>query len=109
MWQGKYLMGYVKFRVYVPPESIGEMREAVRPVIAKSDKYMGAMSWYPVKSAWTTLPGASPYNGTVGEETVADEYILEFRVEERDKDKALDIIMKAHPYEEPGIDILPML
>ena len=64
-------MSYVKFRVYVPPENLEQMRDAVRPVIAKSDKYMGAMTWYPVKSAWTTLPGAKPCNGTVGEETVA--------------------------------------
>lgn len=102
-------MRYLKFRVYVPPESLEIMRDTVRSVIAKSDKYMGAMSWFPVKSAWTTLPGASPYNGVEGEETIADEYILEFRVDVRDKERALKAIIKAHPYEEPGIDILPMI
>lgn len=84
-------------------------REAVKPIIAKSDKYTGAMIWYPVKSAWTTLLGGKPYNGTAGEEAIADEYVLEFRINEEDKDNVINIITKVHPYEEPGIDILPML
>lgn len=102
-------MGYYKFRVYLPLESLEAMREAVKPIIAKSDKYWSAMTWYPVKSAWSTLPGANPYNGTEGEETIADEYILEFRVEKADKKEAIDIILNAHPYEEPGIDIMELI
>lgn len=102
-------MGYYKFRVHLPSENLEVMREAVKPIIAKSDKYIGAMTWYPVKSAWTTLPGANPYNGIEEEETIADEYILEFRVEKADKDMVMEIILGAHPYEEPGIDIMELI
>ena len=102
-------MKYIKVQVNVPPESLEKLREAVKPYIAKSDKYMGAMTWWPVKGAWTTLSGANPYNGKPGIETIADEVILEFRIEESEKNRIVEVIKENHPYEECVISLIPML
>ena len=102
-------MKFIKVQVNVPHESLEKIREAVKSYIVKSDKYMGAMTWWPVKGAWTTLSGANPYNGKPGIETIADEVILEFRIVEADKDKVVTVIKENHPYEECVISLIPML
>lgn len=63
----------------------------------------------PVTSTWRTLKGSNPYNGTVGEITTAEEVRIEFAIHSADLKKVIEKIISIHPYEEPGIDILPMI
>lgn len=70
--------------------------------------YSRAFCYWPVKGTWRTLEGSSPYNGTVGEITIADEVRVEFAVHPDDLEKAVSTIRDIHPYEEPAIDVIPM-
>ena len=48
-------------------------------------------------------------DGRIGEVTVAEEVRLEFAVLEGDLGAAVDAVRRAHPYEEPAIDVIPMI
>lgn len=55
------------------------------------------------------LPGARPFTGTVGRREYADETRIEVLLRKPDLDEALSALMAAHPYEEPALDIYPLL
>lgn len=84
-------------------DSINDNMESLYPL------YDRTFNYWPVKGTWRPLPGATPYNGTVGRIVLADEMRLEFTVKEKDLEKVLMIIKDVHPYEEPVIDIIPMV
>src|SRR5574344_1319229 len=95
-----------KVFVFVPVESLDIIVEALRKGdINQLGNYKNCMSWRNVKSTWTSLDEATPYNGTPGQTTEAEEYELEFLCEERDLERAIAIIHKNHPYETAEIDI----
>ena len=71
--------------------------------------YDHVFSWWPVRGCWRALEGSEPYNGRVGEITYADEFRLEFAVREGELGNAVEAIRRAHPYEEPAIDVIPMV
>ena len=98
-----------KIQVYLPLESLYPIREAIEKAGGgRIGNYGGCMSWWAVRSSWLTLPGANPYNGTVGERTEAEEYILQCRVDEAHLDAVVSAIKKAHPYDEPVVDIVKL-
>ena len=71
--------------------------------------YDHVFSWWPAKGCWRPLEGSSPYDGEVGKITVADEFRLEFAVKGRDLAGAVEAVRRAHPYEEPAIDVIPLI
>ena len=96
-----------KIQVYLPPESLRKIRKAVEQAGGgKIGNYEGCMSWWKVRSSWITMDGAHPYNGKAGERTEAEEYILQCRVDEAQVDEVISAIKKAHPYEEPVVDVV---
>ncbi len=99
-----------KVGVNIPPEflqtlmdSINDNMESLYPL------YDRTFNYWSVKGTWRPLPGSSPYNGTVGKIVLADEMRLEFTVREKDLRNVLDVIKDVHPYEEPVIDVMPMI
>ncbi len=98
-----------KIQVYLPLESMESIRAAIEGAGGgRIGNYGGCMSWWQVHSSWITLPGAHPYNGVVGERTEADEYVLQCRVDETHLSAVLSAIKKAHPYDEPVIDVVKL-
>ncbi len=71
--------------------------------------YRRSFCYWPVKGTWTTMEGARPYNGRIGEATVADEVRLRFVCREEDLPAVLKKIDEVHPYEEPAVDVMPQV
>ena len=61
------------------------------------------------KGTWRPLEGSEPFIGKAGEITVEDELRIDFAVRREDLKKVVLAIRKVHPYEEPAIDIIPMV
>lgn len=98
-----------KIQVYIPLESVDTIREVITQAGGgRIGNYAGCMSWWQVHSSWTSLPGAHPYDGAVGETTETDEYILQCRVDDAHLSTVLSAIREAHPYEEPVIDVVKL-
>jgi len=99
-----------KIGVNIPAEYLEEMMDSVNgfmePIYPNYDR---VFMYWPVKGTWRPLPGADPFNGTVGKIELADEIRVEFAVKEKDLEKVVGKIAEVHPYEEPAIDVIPMV
>ena len=102
----------VKIVVMIPRENTQEVRDAICNVGAgtiEKSNYSCCTSC--VKSIGTFIPNdnANPYIGEPNKLEIVEEDRLEFICE---VDKVKNIISKlkeVHPYEEPAIDIIPLL
>ena len=99
-----------KICVCVPEEFLEKMMDSVNDVIGSVfPGYDRAFSYSRVKGTWRPLKGSKPFKGRIGEIETADEIRLEFVVRGSDLKDVLNIIADVHPYEEPAIDVIPML
>lgn len=101
---------FVKIVVYVSSFHADKIRSALAAAgCGHIGKY--AFCSFSVKGVgrFKPLKGANPFFGKVGKiEKVAEERIETICPKSKLK-KALAIIKKAHPYEEPAIDVYPLL
>ena len=100
----------VKITVTVPPENVDEVRDAV----CKSGA--GIIGNYTYCSISTEVVGtfkpnsdANPYVGEKEKLEFVNEKKLEFRCEFLKVKNVLKVIREVHPYEEPAIDIVPLI
>ena len=98
-----------KVATFVPLADAGRVREAM------SEAGAGRLGDYS-HCTWETegdgrfmaQAGANPYVGEVGELHIEKEVRIEAIARGEDLEKVVGAIRKAHPYEEPAIDTLPM-
>lgn len=62
-----------------------------------------------LEGSWRPLPGASPYAGQVGQISRGTEAKLEFNCPRERAAEAIRLIRGAHPYEEPLLNVVPLL
>ena len=99
-----------KIGVNIPEEFLQRLMDSVTEVMEPLyPNYDRTFMYWPVKGTWRPLPGAKPYNGTVGKIEVADEMRVEFAVKKKDVEQVIKRIVEIHPYEEPAIDVIPMV
>ena len=100
----------VKIFVTIPLENVAEVREAV---CLAGAGFIGNYSFctYSVKGVGSFKPNnnANPYIGTKNEIEFVEEEKLEFVCNVENVKNVLIALRKVHPYEEPGIDIVPLL
>lgn len=103
-------MTFVKLVVFVPTSHADRIRQVL------ADSGCGHLGNYDrcsfsVKGTgrFRPLKGAKPFLGTQGRaEKVAEERI-ETICQKKDLKRVLAAVKKAHPYEEPAVDIYPLL
>ena len=100
----------VKMFVTIPPENVDEVRKAV------CDAGAGIIGNYTyctssTKSIGTFIPNdnANPYIGENNKLEFVEEEKLEFVCDINQVSKVLSKLREAHPYEEPAIDIVPLI
>ena len=99
-----------KIAVNIPPDHLDvlmdEVNTSIDPVYPGYDR---TFSYWKVTGTWRPLPGSDPYLGETGRIEVADEVRVEFAVREKDLRNAVEAVRRVHPYEEPAIDVIPMI
>ncbi|MBO4503087.1 MAG: hypothetical protein J5707_05520, partial [Candidatus Methanomethylophilus sp.] len=76
--------------VNVPASHLEILMDAIDSVMEPLyPGYRRSFCYWPVKGTWKTMEGANPYNGKVGEITVADELRLKFVCRKEDVEKVL--------------------
>jgi len=99
---------HYKIKVTVPLESADSVRDALGSAGAgRFNKYDHCSFMYPVKGRFRPLEGASPAIGSVGNVEEVDEMCIECICHKDIIEEVVVALKKAHPYEEPAIDILP--
>ena len=101
---------YCKLEVFLPETHI----ESLKNVLFESDaghigKYDRCLSYSKVISTWRPLEGTDPYIGTAGEMSEEEEMKIEVTVETERLQDIIPKIKTVHPYEEPVINIIPLI
>ena len=100
----------VKIVVTIPPENTDEVRQAICNAGAG---IIGEYSYCSscTKSIGTFIPNdkANPFIGENNKLEILEEDKLEVVCELDKAKKVIDELRKVHPYEEPAIDIIPLI
>ncbi|QED46592.1 hypothetical protein [Cytobacillus dafuensis] len=103
-------INHVKVEVLLPEEYIEELRNKLNDIgVLTVGKYDNVISYSIVHGYWRPLDDSKPFNGTVGEISFGTECKMEFRCSYKNIDEVVNIIKSVHPYEEPIINIIPLL
>ena len=96
--------------VFVPPEALAAVRDAVFAAGAGRIGGYERCSWFAEGTGtFRPLAGASPTVGEVGEEEHVAEMRLETVFPAERHDEVVAALRAAHPYEEPAFDVYPLL
>ncbi|MFY9494175.1 MAG: cytochrome C biogenesis protein [Limnochordia bacterium] len=105
-------MDYIhcKLEVFVPKEYVGKIVAALGEIgVGKIGNYDHCFSTSEVTGYWRPLAGAESFLGELGTLSSAPEVKLETRLEATLVDLAVETIERVHPYEEPVINVFPLL
>ena len=101
---------YYKLEIFIPETHFRALQKALQEADAGHiGNYDSCLSYSRVTGTWRPLAGTKPFIGTEGE--VSEE--PELKVEVMIRAEILDTVMRAvkavHPYEEPVINLIPLL
>lgn len=102
---------FIKIRVTVP---VGEATEKVRQAMGEAGagvqgNYDNCSLSFPVVGRFRPLAGANPAIGAIGKPEEVQEEMIEMLCHKDKVEAVIAALKKAHPYEEPAIDIVPRL
>jgi hypothetical protein len=99
-----------KLVVFVPPDALDAVRDAVFAAGAGRIGDYDRCSWY-TEGTGTFYGGKStdPSVGEKGREERVPELRLETVFPEERQDEVVAALRRAHPYEEPAFDVYPLL
>ncbi|WP_173435207.1 cytochrome C biogenesis protein [Selenomonas ruminantium] len=100
----------LKLEIFVPEAHLSVLRSALQSVGAgRMGNYDSCMAYSRVMGAWRPLPGSHPYLGAEGEVSEAEEIKVEVNILAGDLERTLNAIYRVHPYEEPLVNVIPIL
>lgn len=103
-------MQVCKLEIFIPKTHLSQLQSTLQKVDAGHiGNYDSCLSYSEVTGAWRPLDNAHPYSGKLNEISEEKELKIEVRVEIKNLDKTIKAIKEVHPYEEPVINIIPLL
>lgn len=100
----------VKLEIFVPQEHVEKVRDALAEVgVGVIGNYDHCFAISQVQGSFRPLEGANPFDGKVGEITHSVESKIEVNCRRELVKEALAAIRRSHPYEEPLINIFPLV
>lgn len=100
----------IKLRVVVPENATEKVRLAMGQAGAgKIGNYEYCAFVYPVKGYFRPLSGAKPAIGEVGKLEEVNENMIEAICHKDLLQEVILAIKQSHPYEEPAIDVIPLM
>ena len=100
----------VKIEVYIPEQYVERLRDELYKANAgRIGHYDHCISVTQVKGYWRPLPGATPYKGEVEKISEGTECKVEVNCRQEYVGEALKAIRRIHPYDEPLINVIPLI
>lgn len=100
----------VKLEIYIPEEFVELLRDALAGIgLCRIGNYSHVISYQETKGFWKPLEDSNPYHGTKGQICAGSESKMEVRCPIEKVTEAMEVIREIHPYEEPLINIVPLL
>lgn len=103
-------MSYVKIVVYAPLSAADAVRKAAGEAGAgKLGNYDFCSTSIRQTGRFRPLKGAKPTLGKIGKIVKVQEERIEFLCDKKIYKKVVAAIKKAHPYEEPALEVYPLV
>ena len=100
----------LKLEIFIPETHLAVLRSALQSVDAgRLGNYDSCLAYSKVTGSWRPLNGSNPYLGEQEKICEADEIKVEVNILSDNLEKTLNAIYKVHPYEEPLVNVLPLL
>ena len=100
---------FCKLEIYLPESHLEAVQQALWSVDAGHiGRYDCCLSYSPVIGAWRPLAGTAPYLGRMGEVCHAPELKVEVTCRTDRVEETVAAVKRAHPYEEPVINVIPL-
>ena len=100
----------LKLEIFIPESHLPVLRSALQSVGAgRLGNYDSCLAYSKVTGSWRPLLGSHPYLGAEEEVSEAEEIKVEVNIAAEDLDKTLSAIYEVHPYEEPLVNVIPIL
>ena len=107
---GKISPKELKLEIFIPESHLPVLRSALQSVHAGTlGNYDSCLAYSKVTGSWRPLPGSRPYLGTEDEVSEEEELKVEVNILAENLEETLDAIYKVHPYEEPLVNVIPLL
>ena len=99
-----------KLEIFIPESHFRVLQQALQEADAGHiGNYDSCLSYSRVTGTWRPLEGTHPYIGAEGEISEEPELKVEVTVRREQLTDVVNKIKTVHPYEEPVINIIPML
>lgn len=99
-----------KISLTIPADRADELMDAVNGAMQQIyPGYDRVFSLTGTVGTWRSLEGSDPFIGKAGEISVEEEVRIDFAVKAEDLKEVILAVRRVHPYEEPAIDIMPMI
>ena len=100
----------VKIECFIPDEFVEVLRNELNKInVGRIGNYDNCISITKVRGYWRPLEGSNPYNGEIGKICEGTESKIEVNCKWEEVENALHVIKSIHPYDEPLINIVPLL
>ena len=100
----------VKIEIFVPKTYIETLRDELAKIGAgRVGNYDHCISFSPVRGYWRPLDGSEPFVGEIGKISSGSECKVEMNCARELVAEALSVIRKIHPYDEPLINVVPLV
>ena len=101
---------YYKLEIFIPESHFPMLQKALQDADAGHiGKYDSCLAVSPVTGYWRPLPGTDPYIGQIGEICASPELKVEVTIRAQQLEPTLQAVRAVHPYEEPVINVLPLI
>ena len=103
-------MTYCKLEIFIPETHLAALQKTLRELDAGHiGNYDACMSYSHVIGTWRPLKGTKPYIGNEGTISEEEEIKAEVTCKVSDVDSIIAAVKKIHPYEEPVINVIPLI
>ena len=101
---------YLKLEIFIPQTHFRQLQKALQEVDAGPiGNYDSCLSYAPVTGTWRPLDGTKPFKGQQNVISEEPEYKVEVTIKADNLKQSIQAIKKVHPYEEPVINVIPLL
>jgi len=100
----------VKFEIFIPEAYIERLQAELHKIgVGRIGDYDHCLSITEVRGTWRPLAGSQPYAGEVGQVSEGTECKVEINCPRDKASAALAVIRQVHPYDEPLVNIIPLV
>ena len=101
---------FIKLEIFIPESHFPALQKALQDIDAGHiGNYDSCLSYSPVMGTWRPLEGTHPYIGKQNAVSCEPELKVEVTIRAERLKETVAAIKAVHPYEEPVINLIPLL